>query len=244
MKNLLVIASCVLLLTACQNMDAQTPAQKDLSHRKSSLRRIAESVKQSGDVQAAAQMEAQLIEMDQKDPNSFIALANTVKQYGKPYDVIDVLQTGEEINPDSSLLKIELAKAYLQASEPENALKKVNEVSDDKSRDFYNTKGVALDLTGQYAQAQEVYAEGLKYNQRDSLLLNNMALSKLLTRDYDSAIPILEELAQRNSDSKYANNLALAYGMKGDYDKAKRILGRTLSPEEIEENLRIYKEVR
>lgn len=235
---------CFTLLAACQNMDTEGPVQTDLSNRKSSLRRIADSVKKSGDVQAAAQLEAQIIEMDQSDPSSFIALANSVKVYGTSYDVIDILQTGEELNPTSSLLKIELAKAYLQASEPEKALQKLNSITDDQSRDFYNTKGVALDLTGEYEQAQKVYKDGLIYNQRDSLLLNNLALSKLLTRNYGEAIPILEELVMRNADAKYSSNLALAYGMKGDYAKAKKILGRTLTPEEIEENLRIYKEVR
>jgi hypothetical protein len=32
--------------------------------------------------------------------------------------------------------------------------------------------------------------------------------------------------------------------MNGDMEKARKILGRELEPEEIEENLRIYKELR
>lgn len=230
----------VLMLAACQ----QTQKQVDLSNKKSSLRRIAESVKRSGDVQAAAQLEAQIIEMDQNDASSFVALANSVKQYGSDADVLEILRTGEELNPKNSELKIELAKAYLQDSEPQKAMQKLSEVTGDKSRDYYNAKGVALDLLGNYEEAQQTYVAGLRENQRDSLLLNNLALSKLLSRDYDSAIPILEELVQRNSDSKYANNLALAYGMKGDTKNARKILGRELTKEEIAENLRIYKELR
>lgn len=241
MGKLSLIFLTVFTLAACQQTEAK---QVDLSNRKSSLRRIAENVKQSGDVQAAAQLEAQIIEMDQNDPSSFIALASSVKQYGTQYDVIDILETGTVLNPENSELKVELAKAYLQANEPHKAQPVLNGVVGEKSRDYYNSKGVMLDLLGNYSQAQEVYREGLMEYQRDSLLLNNLALSKLLTRDYNTAIPILEELVQRNSDGKYASNMALAYGMKGDAEKARKILGRELSRDEIEENLRIYKEVR
>lgn len=232
----------IILLAACQQNSGQKVV--DLSNRKSSLRRIAENVKRSGDLQAAAQLEAQIIEMDQNDAGSFIALANSVKQYGSDADVIEILETGEELNPTNSDLKVELAKVYLKDSNPDLALVKLGEVTGEKSRDFYNAKGVALDLNGDYEAAQKTYAAGLRENQRDSLLLNNLALSKLLSREYDSAIPILKELAARNSDSKYANNLALAYGMKGDTKAARKILGRDLSKEEIDANLKIYKELR
>jgi Flp pilus assembly protein TadD len=247
MRKFCLVSLLFFTVTACENMGAGT-ATPDLSNRKSTLKRIAENVKKSGDVQAAAQLEAQIIEMDQSDPSSFINLADNVKSYGSRADVLDILQEGEKHNPESAELKIALVKFYLEDNHPEKALAKLEEIKGDKSRDYYNFKGVALDLQGEYKQAQKVYKQGLEEYQRDNLLLNNLALSKLLTRDLKQAISILKELVERNAggvnSSKYENNLALAYGMNGDAEKAQKILGRELKPEEIEENLRIYKELR
>ncbi len=242
MNKFLTIFICVFLLAACQSGAGNK--QIDLSSKKSSLRRIADSIKQSGNVQVAAQMEAQIIEMDQSDASSFIALSDSVQVYGSNYDALEVLELGEKLNPQNADLKVALAKVHLQNSDTDAALAKLSQVEGKKSRDYYNAKGVALDLNGEYAQAQETYSQGLREYQRDNLLLNNLALSKLFLRDYDGAIAILKELSTRNSDKKYANNLALAYGMKGDIKKARRILGRDLTQEEISENLRIYKELR
>jgi len=242
MKKILISACLIMALSGCQSIDSPEKAAQD--SKKTSLKRIADNVRKSGDVQAAAQLEARIIEMDKHDPQAFIDLADNVKSYGSKADVLDILQEGEKANPDSPELKIALAKNYLEDNYPEKALKKLEEIKGDKSRDYYNFKGVALDLIGEYKNAQNTYKEGLKENQRDSLLLNNMALSMLLTHDYKQAISILEELADRNNGGKYLHNLALAYGMNGDTEKARKILGRELTPEEIEENLRIYKELR
>ena len=241
MKKFYIFALLILSLSACENLGAENTPQTD---KKSALKRIAENVKRSGDMQAAAQLEAQIIEMDQHDPQAFINLADSVKNYGSKADVLDILQEGEKLNPDNAELKIALAKLALEDSNPQKALAKLEQIKGEKSRDYYNFKGVALDLQGEYKQAQKVYKQGLEDNQRDSLLLNNLALSKLLTRDFDQAISILQELVERNSGGKYAHNLALAYGMNGDAEKARKILGRELKPEEIEENLRIYNELR
>lgn len=239
-KTFLLVA--LVALSACQNGPAQK--QVDLSNKKSTLRRIAENVKKNGDVQAAAQMEAQIIQMDQSDASSYISLADSVKQYGNQADVVDILKTGVEINPENEELKIALAKAYLEDNNPQKALATLQPISKLKNRDYYNIKGVSYDLLADYVSAQRTYTEGLVENQRDSLLLNNMALSLILTRSYDEAIKILTELSERNGGGKYAQNLALAYGLKGDTEQVRKVLGRDLTAEEITENLRIYKELR
>lgn len=232
----------LLFFAACATDGAQAPT--DLSNRKSTMRRIAESIKQSGNVQAAAQIESEIIKLDEHDVGSFVTLAKTVRAHSSNRDSIEVLKTGAELNPASDTLKIELARAYIEDNSPLQAAAQLDSLSDKNSRDYFNLRGVAEDIQGNYSSAQAQYNDGLKHFQRDSLLLNNYALSYIFEKKYDAAIRILVELAKRNNNPKFKHNLALAYGLKGDTKKAKQILGRELKPEEVNENLQIYKQLR
>ncbi|PIR33517.1 MAG: hypothetical protein COV36_02465 [Alphaproteobacteria bacterium CG11_big_fil_rev_8_21_14_0_20_44_7] len=240
-KKLFVVLS-LFLLTACPK---NNPADVELAERTATLKRIAENIKSQGDVQTAAQLEAQIISLNKHDAASFLELADSLNMMGQKKEAAEVLETGEKLNPEDDSLKFALAKAYINNNKPHPALEKIELVVDKENRDYFNIKGVALDLTNKPEEAQKTFQLGLDKHSHDDLLLNNLALSYVLDDQYQKAIDILEGLAQRSdAKPKYKHNLALAYGLNKQEKLAYQQLISSLTREDAEENLKFYKEIR
>lgn len=222
-----------------------TAEKKKLAEDTETLKRIAKNIKREGEVQAAAQLEAQIIALEPNNPSSFINLSESLVKLGHPEDALTVLLDGEDLNPESEEIKFALAKRLIENNKPEAALVKLSEIKESDDRDYYNALGVANDMVGEFESAQTAYKQGLEIKPNDGMLLNNMALSYVLNKDYKKGIDILEKLVARpRYNLKYRQNLALAYGLNKQDSKAKRMLMKDMPRELAEENIEYYKEIR
>jgi Flp pilus assembly protein TadD len=244
MRNLFFIS--LVILAGCQQLQLNKPeAEKPVVQydgRKAEIKKLADTAREKGDLNTAAQIEAQLIALDDKDSNSIIALSKTLRKMQKYNESKLLLEDSIKKNPTDDLLIIDLAKTLLYMGDADASIGRLSLVKTHKDRDFYNTQGVAYENISKHKEAQEAFKAGLALNPNDDLLQNNLALSYIIDKRYDDGIKILESLANGpKSSPKYRQNLALAYGAKANPEKAMELLLKDMSRKEAEENLQFYK---
>jgi len=101
----------------------------------------------------------------------------------------------------------------------------------------YQGKGLALGNEGQNEQAERVYEQGLKIVHGDMKLTNNLAMSKILRGQYEEAVTLLVPYGG-SGNVTMQENLALANCLLGRKEEARKLYGKSLTPAQIEENLR------
>ena len=113
---------------------------------------------------------------------------------------------------------------------------------DEKNIRAYQGKGIALNKLGKHDEAEAAYAEALKIAPDAVNVTNNLAMSKILRGKHQEAIDLLTPLANKPSpNATIVENLALANCLMGKNDAARKLYGKSLTPAEIEENLRFCK---
>lgn len=104
-----------------------------------------------------------------------------------------------------------------------------------------NDLGVARDLQGNHAGAQEAYRRALGINPDDSGAQVNLALSMAMSGSAEDAVRMLRPLAAKpDASRKLQHDLAAALTMAGDRAAAERILSADLSPAEVRQALDAY----
>ena len=106
-------------------------------------------------------------------------------------------------------------------------------------------RGVALDLTGRFDQAQASYLAALEISPGDPRAQNNLALSHAFAGNFARAVEIMYPMATApNASKRLRQNLALIYGLMGNGELAASISRRDLDEETVQNNLRFYEVLR
>ena len=93
----------------------------------------------------------------------------------------------------------------------------------------YVALGVALDLSCDQRQAQQVYRDGVRHDPGNPSLRNNLAVSLALAGDDDEAIVMLRELSRElGAGPRVRQNLALVYALAGRAEDAAAMAQRDL----------------
>lgn len=111
----------------------------------------------------------------------------------------------------------------------------------------YNGIGVTLDMRGFHRDAQAMYLKGRQLNAVYLPILNNLALSYVLSGDNKRAIAIFKEInfgRGGESEPKLRQNLAIAHAMDGNEEEARRISRIDLSAAETEQNINFFNRLR
>lgn len=105
--------------------------------------------------------------------------------------------------------------------------------------------GVAHDMAGRRAKAQEIYRAGLAEHPAHLGLRNNLGLSLAMTGRTDEAIAILRKVANSpGATARHRLNLALAYGLAGRSGMAAELLQLDLDAKQVQRNLAYYRWLR
>lgn len=106
-------------------------------------------------------------------------------------------------------------------------------------------RGVALDLTGRFEQAQSAYLAALNLAPGDLRAQNNLALSYAFAGNFARAVEIMHPMATAPSATpRLRQNLALIYGLMGNGELAASISRRDLDEPTVQSNLRFYELLR
>lgn len=112
---------------------------------------------------------------------------------------------------------------------------------DPRNTSALNDLGVARDLEGNHAGAQDAYRQALGIDPQLSSAQVNLALSMAMSGSADDAVRILRPIASNPGASrKVRHDLAAALAMAGHRDEAAAILSKDLSPEDVRRALDDY----
>lgn len=117
--------------------------------------------------------------------------------------------------------------------------------SDPRNTTALNDLGIARDLQGHHATAQDAYSKALGIAPELHAAQVNLALSLAMSGDTDQAVHLLQPLAEQPGASrKLRHDLAAVLTMAGDRAAAERILSVDLSPAEVQQALQAYASAR
>jgi Flp pilus assembly protein TadD len=109
---------------------------------------------------------------------------------------------------------------------------------------LYSAIGVATDLLGDQAAAQEAYLKALELSPSNPAVTNNLALSLALSGNIDGGIAKIESLGpaiRRLPQTR--QSLALLYALKGDVAKAEPLLRDGMPDKIASDNLAYYRQL-
>lgn len=242
--RLIAYALLPLLLAACDSLPpVESRHGGGLSEKEQNLFSIAASTRAAGNLDGAAELYRQMAVGSTGSVVAHLELASIYRQQKKPEMAVEVLRSGQALQPQDEKLLTALGAALIAAGQPKEALSVFDEAlaANAQSAGALNGRGAALDALGEHAQAQTSYRKALRADGGNVAVLNNLALSLILTDHYDDAIAILEKLNTGETASPtLRQNLALAYGLKGNRKKAMELGLKDLSTEEAAENLKFY----
>ncbi|HEX3881851.1 MAG TPA: tetratricopeptide repeat protein [Stellaceae bacterium] len=240
-------------LTSCTNttsyFDPLTVDSRDNAGKISypTIMRIGMAAKAGGDYANAVSMFRRAAVVAPSEAVPLVAAGDTLREMEQANEAIVAYSAALERNPHYPLALEGLAKAYLSTGKPELAEAPLETAYQDAPQNpkILLLMGVTADFSGNHAQAQADYAEGLKYQADDPALTLDLALSLALSEDYDRAVSTLALLANgANSTARERQTLALIYGLKGDRPAAERLARMDLNPAAAEHNMAYYETLR
>jgi Flp pilus assembly protein TadD len=243
----LMSAAIMLFLSACQTTEEGAKPATQSQDQIEQLIRLGNNTRNAGDLTNAAGFYQRALSLNNQDRVSLFLLGDTLKELKDRQGVERLYANALGQAPDDVELLRRYGNALVELDKLPQALiqfQKGLSLKPDNAQ-MLNSLGVAYDLQGRHDEAQSQYAKSIALNPNDLATLNNLALSLALNENYDKAIDLL---APYGSDTtvapRYRMNLALIYGLKGDKTNAAKIAGLILDRESVENNLKVYNDLR
>lgn len=173
--------------------------------------------------------------------------AEEYRRTGHPHQAIAIYDSLLATDPDSPSIKESKALALIAAGEFDTAPALLDEVmkTDPTRWKTLNALGILFSLREMQSEAQQYYAEALKFSPSNPAVLNNQGLSYALSRQYEPAVRhLLQAAALRAPGSRERqhtdSNLALVYASSGRLDDARSVAAGYYSGRELDNNMGIY----
>lgn len=244
---LILAALATTALTGCGDPVAAGKAGNNAatSGRQEVVLRLAHATESAGDFSGAEKMFQQAAAQTPGSPGPRLELAEFYKRHHEDSKAIDSMKAALALQQGDADIERSLANTYINAGEPEKALTVLDSAIAEHPRNalLQNSRGVALDQTGRYAEAQRAYKSAFQFDPSEGTMYKiNISMSYILEKKYDRAIEILRPMLDSPEVPPIARqNLALAYGLKGESDSALKLGLQDLSSSEAEENVRFYR---
>jgi Flp pilus assembly protein TadD len=211
-----------------------------------SLKRLGHATMETGDYASAAGFYRRAQEQSEGDFEALLGLGTAMSRLGASDEAARTLRKALNLQPGDPDARRELGNALIALGQPSLAIAEF-EASFDKKQDArcLNGIGVALDMLGEQAAAQEQYQAGLRLEPGNLSIRNNLALSLAVSGKYADSLRLLEPIArQPNATLRQRQNLALIYGLAGDRDKAAAVGRLDLDEISVRRNLAFYETLR
>jgi Flp pilus assembly protein TadD len=215
--------------------------------RSGSSSSIAEKAADAGDYSTAAALYQAALVSNPQSVDPLIGLGRSYTGLGQYERAEQALQEANTRRPRDPDILLELARTQLAGGKPQAALANIEVASNRAPRNLQVTTahGIALDRLSRHPEAQAIYRDGLKRSPTDFALLSNLGLSLGLSGQTDEGIRILSELVRDpKAGSKTRGNLALVYGLAGKESEAAATLRPDLPPQQVQNNVAYYREMR
>jgi Flp pilus assembly protein TadD len=204
---------------------------------------VAQAALRGGSPETALKISTEVLSHDPGDELALLVKGDALTELGQTNEARLSYSAALSRNPDSVRAEIGLGRLLL-GTDPAAAevlfLKALH--TDPRSTIALNDLGVARDLLGNHAGAQEAYRRALGLDPQDTAARINLALSMGMGGDTDQAVRILRSLAQEpNASAKIRHDLAAVLAMSGNQKEASEILSTDLSPDQVNQALEAFR---
>ncbi|MDV7340369.1 tetratricopeptide repeat protein [Terasakiella sp. A23] len=244
------LALCAMgALSACGNTSDQTVQEtpKEVQDQIDQLIRLGDKTRQSGDYRNALTFYQRAFSLDANNRTTLFLLAETSRRLGDVRAAEGLYANALARTPNDVEILTRYGNALVELDKLPQAIiqfEKALDVNPDDER-VLSSLGVAYDMQGRHDEAQTLYQKSIQIAPDNLSVLNNYALSLALSGEYDKAITEIGTYANDpQAPARLRLNLALIYGLKGDMKMAAQIAGQILDKESVENNLKIYSQLK
>jgi Flp pilus assembly protein TadD len=200
---------------------------------------VAEAALRGGSPQTALQLAGNVLTHDPQNEAALVVQGDAFTELGQAEQARQSYELALKRNPQSVGAEIGLGRLQL-GTNPSHAEALFLQALQHEPRNTIalNDLGVARDLQGNHAGAQEAYRQALGIKPDDNGAQVNLALSMAMSGNAGDAVRILQPMASTPGASrKLRHDLAAALTMAGDREAAARILSADMTAEEVRQAL-------
>lgn len=213
--------------------------------------RVAKATRRAGDYPSAINVLKRAHDMDSNNMEVMAELGETLSAVGAYNEAREVYERAVEIKKDGVLqADARILRGYGNAlvalSEPSLAITRYEQalkLSADAAT--YNGLGVARDINGDSAGAEEAYRKALEVDPSNANAAANLALSLALVGKYQDGINTLAPIIRLGrSTPRVRANMALIYGLAGRLADARVVLRMDFDERTVANNIAYYENLR
>ena len=210
------------------------------------MMRMGDSAMAAGDPATALTFYSRAVWLDTDNYALMIQLGDALNSLNAYPHAAEAYRKALEVAPRDTEALRGLGNALLAQNRPILAREQYEVaigISDDPK--LFGAIGITLDMTADHKAAQGYYRMGLEKTPGDLTLLNNLALSLMLDRQYDEAVSNLNRvIADPRATTRHRQNLAMVYGVAGRKDDARRVAAMDYDAATVNANLAFYELLR
>lgn len=247
------------LLSGCQSTQSSSTQDTVAEAPQAQIVEMAGHYEKAGEYEKALVYFLKAMESEPDNIQLLYKIAQLQKIMGKPQYALHMLDQVLEKQPEHVAALTEAALLLLENKQIERAIQYLTRVKlIDQQRlqqgaaangslvsldtespiEAYNGLGVALDLAGRYADAQQLYDLCLALDNLSPVVLTNMGYSHYLNGSYATAIDYFHRAIDVSPDHQRSwYNLGLVYSRMGRYNKAFQTLRRVMNEEQAYNDL-------
>jgi Flp pilus assembly protein TadD len=203
---------------------------------------VARAAMSSGSPDVAAKIAEGLLARNPQDIGALLSQGDALAAMNRPNEAVTSYAKALALDPGAASAKIGVGRLRL-ATDPAQAELLFLSVLEREPRNAValNNLGIAHDLQGDHASAQNAYRRALAADPAMRAAEVNLALSLALNGQATNAAQILAPLARGpDASRRLRHDLAAVLTMAGEKEAARKILSEDLSPEQIERALLGY----
>jgi tetratricopeptide (TPR) repeat protein len=239
-RAFLAILTPALLLaapaTAAEKRPKPARKEADLNDPAVQLQ-LGQRLEARGDVAAALQLYQAALAARPNDEAALRAAANALMRMGFPAAAHDYLAALVRLRPNDAPARLALAAALNAREEPTAALEQLQaaEAAGAPPAPLWTQRGIAYDLSGDQAQAQQAYSRAINAAPGDFTIPLKLALSLAISTEYPAALQILQQWANNPAAvDQVRRTLAMVYALSGQTDFAVEIAQSVMAKDAAE----------
>jgi Flp pilus assembly protein TadD len=203
---------------------------------------VAEAALAGGAPDVALQVSTERLRREPGDGRAMLVQADALAALGRRAEATEGYRRALAVDPDSAAARLGLGRLLL-ASDPHGAEALFLEALSHEPRNAkaLNDLGIARDLQGRHADAQEAYRRALGVAPDMQAATTNLALSLAISGQAGQGAALLRPLASApTAPPRLRQDMAAVSELAGDREGAARLLGQDMPAAQVQETLRGY----
>jgi Flp pilus assembly protein TadD len=194
----------------------------------------------AGDPRRDVELYQERYRANPKDADAALKYGKALRATGQRSQAVAVLEQATIAHSGNKLLLAAYGRALADNGNFQQAFDVLGRAHSPDNPDWrlLSAQGATLDQLGRYEEARQYYASALKIAPNQPLVLSNLGLSYVLSKE----LPRAEQTLRRAhglaaTDPRVRANLALAVGLQGKFAEAEKIAKADLPPAEAAANV-------